>query len=133
MQEARILNHATWNPLAQLGHPGTIISPETAVVYREIADVVGGSAQLHAQKSHFIVCQLPVKVTQQKVPLNKPNVKLGVGKTQPLGLLQDKSWCGCCPSIIQKETLGGSYCHTCMVTVCAFKSLLACRHALLES
>lgn len=32
------------------------------------------------QKSHYIVCELPVKVTQQKVPLDKPNVKLGVGK-----------------------------------------------------
>lgn len=83
-QEARILNHATWNPLAQLGHPGSITSPEHAVVYREVADVGGATSQvpIKAQKSHYIVCQLPAKVTQQKVPLDKPNVKMGVGKLQ---------------------------------------------------
>ncbi len=82
MQEARILNHATWNPLAQLGHPGNIMNPENAVVYREVADNGASSQTSHTktQKSHYIVCQLPVQVTQQKVPLDKPNVRLGVGK-----------------------------------------------------
>ena len=89
LQEARVLNHATWNPLAQLGHPGSIVSPETAVVYKEIADVAPSLAQAphsRTQKSHYIVCQLPAKVAQQKVPLDKPNVRLGVGKPQPKAL-----------------------------------------------
>ncbi|DBA84979.1 TPA: hypothetical protein ACH3X2_005718 [Trebouxia sp. C0005] len=81
-QEARILNHATWSPLAVLGHPGNITSPEDAVVYKEVADISNAASQVptKAAKSHYIVCQLPVKVTQQKVPLDKPNVRLGVGK-----------------------------------------------------
>jgi len=82
LQEARILNHATWSPLAVLGHPGSITSPEDAVVYKEIADISNAASQVptKAAKSHYIVCQLPVKVTQQKVPLDKPNVRLGVGE-----------------------------------------------------
>ncbi|KAA6420156.1 MAG: WD repeat-containing WRAP73 isoform X1 [Trebouxia sp. A1-2] len=79
-EEARILNHATWSPLAVLGHPGNITSPEDAVVYKEVADISNAASQVptKAAKSHYIVCQLPVKVTQQKVPLDKPNVRLGV-------------------------------------------------------
>ena len=82
LQEARILNHATWSPLAVLGHPGSITSPEDAVVYKEIADISSAASQVptKAAKSHYIVCHLPVKVTQQKVPLDKPNVRLGVGE-----------------------------------------------------
>ena len=81
LQEARVLNHATWNPLAQLGHPGSVTSPETAVIYKEIVDTVPSQVpSIRTQKSHYIVCQLPAKVPQQKVPLDKPNVRLGVGK-----------------------------------------------------
>ena len=85
LQEARILNHATWSPLAVLGHPGSITSPEDAVVYKEVADISNAVSQVpnKAAKSHYIVCQLPVKVTQQKVPLDKPNVRLGVGELLP--------------------------------------------------
>lgn len=79
-QEARILNHATWNPLAQLGHPGTITGPDTAIVYKEVADSGVSAGHQKARKSHYIVCELPVKVVRQKVPLDKPNVRLGVGK-----------------------------------------------------
>lgn len=79
-QEARILNHATWNPLAQLGHPGTITGPDTAVVYKEVGDKAIIAGHQKPRKSHYIVCELPVKVVRQKVPLDKPNVRLGVGK-----------------------------------------------------
>ena len=81
MQEARVLNHATWNPLAQLGHPASIASPDTAIVYKEVADTAVSAKYLKQQKSHYIVCELPAKVTQQKVPLDKPNVRLGVGES----------------------------------------------------
>lgn len=81
-QEARVLNHATWNPLAQLGHLGSITSPDTAVVYKEVSETAMSVGHQKPRKSHYIVCELPVKVTQQKVPLDKPNVKLGVGKLQ---------------------------------------------------
>ena len=66
--------------MAQLGHPGSITSPGTAVIYKEVSDTAVSAGQQKQRKSHYIVCELPVKVTQQKVPLDKPNVKLGVGK-----------------------------------------------------
>ena len=81
-QEARVLNHATWNPLAQLGHLASITGPDTAVVYKEVLETAMSAGHPKPRKSHYIVCELPVKVTQQKVPLDKPNVKLGVGKLQ---------------------------------------------------
>ena len=90
MQEARILNHATWNPLAQLSHPASITSPDSVVAYKEVADAAVSSSHQKPQKSHYIVCELPVKVTQQKVPLDKPNVKLGVGKLLHLALLYNR-------------------------------------------
>ena len=65
------------------------MSPETAVVYREVSDRAAAPSHLSQpkpQKSHYIVCQLPVKVAQQKVPLDKPNVRLGVGKICIVGL-----------------------------------------------
>ena len=77
-----MLNNESWNPLAQLGHPGSISSPDTAVVYKEVLDTAMSAGHQKPRKSHYIVCEIPVKVTQQKVPLDKPNVKLGVGKLQ---------------------------------------------------
>lgn len=79
-QEARILNHATWNPMAHLAHPASLEGPQGVVAYKEIAEAASTSVRLQPRKSRYILCDLPVKIPQQKVPLDKPNVKLGVGK-----------------------------------------------------
>lgn len=57
------------------------MSPEAAVVYKEVTEA-SQAPGIKTQKSHYIVSALPVKVPQQKVPLDKPNVRLGVGKKQ---------------------------------------------------
>ena len=79
-QEARVLNHATWNPIAHLAHPASLDGPTGVVAYKEIAEAPSPSVRLQPRKSRYILCEVPVKVPQQKVPLDKPNVKLGVGK-----------------------------------------------------
>ncbi len=82
-----MLNHATWNPLAQLGHPVSVAGPTHVVAYREVeegrpastsAPQLSGSRPV---KSRFVVCQLPLKLTSQKVPVDKPNPKIGVGES----------------------------------------------------
>lgn len=80
-QEARVLNHATWNPIAHLSHPATLDGPSGVVAYKEIAEAAPASVRLQPCKSRYILCELPVKVPQQKVPLDKPNVRLGVGES----------------------------------------------------
>ena len=82
-----MLNHATWNPLAQLGHPASVAGPTHVVAYREVAEGRPASTsapQLSGSrpvKSRFEVCQLPLKLTSQKVPVDKPNPKIGVGES----------------------------------------------------
>jgi hypothetical protein len=36
-QTARVFNHITWQPFAELAHPLTLTSPKTAVVYMEVS------------------------------------------------------------------------------------------------
>lgn len=79
-QEARVLNHATWNPIAHLSHPAGVNGPTGVVAYKEIAEAPSSSVCLQPRKSRYILCEMPVKVPQQKVPLDKANVRLGVGE-----------------------------------------------------
>ena len=53
-------------------------------MYKEVPDTAASAGHQKLRKSHYLVCELPVKVSQQKVPLDKPNVRLGVGKPQQL-------------------------------------------------
>ena len=39
-QVARVFNHITWQPFAELAHPLTLTSPKTAVVYMEVRAVL---------------------------------------------------------------------------------------------
>ena len=80
LQDARVLNHATWNPIAHLSHPADVDGPAGVVAYKEIAEAPSSSVRLQPRKSRYILCDMPVKVPQQKVPLDKPNVRLGVGE-----------------------------------------------------
>ena len=95
LQEARLLNNATWSPLAELSHPASLAEPASVIMYKEVeegGDGVGRQ-QGHSQakppkqrapagepKSRYIIQQLPVKLPNQKPPLDKPNPKLGVGE-----------------------------------------------------
>ncbi|KAK9816843.1 hypothetical protein WJX72_005821 [[Myrmecia] bisecta] len=75
-QEARLLNHVDWQPLAALGHMPSITGPAGVVVYREVEDHSTDSA---GSRSRYVVCELPARVQSQKVPVDKPNPRVGVG------------------------------------------------------
>ena len=92
LQEARLLNNATWTPLAELSHPASLTEPASVIMYKEVEE--GGERQQgygQAQppkqsvpagepKSRYVIQQLPVQLPNQKPPLDKPNPKLGVGE-----------------------------------------------------
>ena len=95
LQEARLLNNATWTPLAELSHPASLSESASVIVYKEVEE--GHEAQGRQQgqrkaqppkqkaaagdpKSRYIIQQLPIKLPNQKPPLDKPNPKLGVGE-----------------------------------------------------
>ena len=79
-QEVRILNHATWNPMAQLSHPASLEGPAGVVVYKEISEAPSVSVRLQPRKSRYILRAMPAKIPQQKVPLDKPHVRPGLGE-----------------------------------------------------
>lgn len=66
--------------MAQLSHPASLEGPAGVVVYKEISEAPSVSVRLQPRKSRYILCEMPVKIPQQKVPLDKANVRLGVGK-----------------------------------------------------
>lgn len=79
------MNHATWNPLAELSHPTSVTGPQNVVVYKEIEEEpprgngTAASPSSRIPKSRYVVCELPIKVPSQKPAIDKPNPKLGVG------------------------------------------------------
>lgn len=89
MQEARLLNNATWTPLAELSHPASLAEPASVIMYKEVEEGQQGHTQAQPPKqrappgepkSRYVIQQLPVKLPNQKPPLDKPNPKLGVGE-----------------------------------------------------
>ena len=107
-----MLNHATWNPLAQLGHPVSVAGPTHVVAYREVeegrpastsAPQLSGSRPV---KSRFVVCQLPLKLTSQKVPVDKPNPKIGVGECNVHCALHRAEFPGCSGVVIMAYAEG---------------------------
>ena len=75
-------------------------------MYKEVGDTAIIAGQRKARKSHYIVCELPVKVVRQKVPLDKPNVRLGVGE-----LPQLVTCILCCRAQSMEVLLIGGYVH----------------------
>ncbi len=99
VQEARLLNNATWTPLAELTHPATVAEPASAIMYKEVEEGHGAMAKqgpskaqppqkrapIAEPKSRYVIQQLPVNLPNQKPPLDKANPKLGVGEPSSPG------------------------------------------------
>jgi hypothetical protein len=81
-QVARVFNHITWQPFAELAHPLTLTSPKTAVVYMEVTEPVPLTEAREA-RGRYSVCSLPQVIPNQKPPADKPNPRLGVGACFP--------------------------------------------------
>ena len=105
LQEARLLNNATWTPLAELSHPASLSEPASVIVYKEVEEGQEAPGRQQGQssvqppkqkaagsKSRYIIQQLPVNLPNQKPPLDKPNPKLGVGELSYLLGSMQQPW-----------------------------------------
>lgn len=93
-EKLRVLNHLTWQPLAECAHPTTVRSPEGAVVYKELVERPElapeeaaerardptAAAAAAARRGRYVVCALPESVPVARPPAGKANPRLGVGR-----------------------------------------------------
>ncbi|WIA32488.1 hypothetical protein OEZ86_003307 [Tetradesmus obliquus] len=89
-QVVRVLNGVTWQPLLECHHGSPVDEPAQVAVYQEVEEPRGVLAPLQLQqqqspaakrdtRARYLVCPLPVEVTNITPPTNKPNPTLGVG------------------------------------------------------
>lgn len=97
-ERLRVLNHLTWQPLAECAHPSNVRSPEDAVVYKEVVErpqvepeeaveteMHGGDGDglaAAARRGRYVVCALPEAVPVARPPPARANPKLGVGTVE---------------------------------------------------
>ncbi|KAF6261305.1 quinon protein alcohol dehydrogenase-like superfamily [Scenedesmus sp. NREL 46B-D3] len=87
-QVVRVLNSVTWQPLLECQHGSPVDEPAEVAVYQEVEEPRGVLAPMQVQqqqvaakrdtRARYLVCPLPVDVTNIPPPTNKPNPKLGV-------------------------------------------------------
>ncbi|KAM4651427.1 WD repeat-containing protein WRAP73 [Discoglossus pictus] len=90
-EKVRILNHVTWKPIKELGHPPTVTHSKT-VIYKEVdkfpgvgaddfsfAIPRGNASSLFSSHSKYEIVQVPVSLKTIKPDTDRANPELGVG------------------------------------------------------